>query len=107
MQAEEIILHCVRVILLIGSLTKVYLIWNYLNKKPLGMQTILDQVIKDFIRLGIIGLIPSSLATFKFEQPYAIYTARAILIFFKFGTFCFIWQLCVTAIIRYLSVRVS
>ena len=102
MQVEEIFLHCVRVILLILSLIFLNLIWKYLNKKPLGMQTILDQVIKDYIRLGIMGVIPSFLVTLKFVKSYAKPTAMAILKIYHFTRLTFVWQLFVTLTIRYI-----
>ena len=55
MEIEEIFLHFLRIIFGIASAIKCYLIWKYLNKKALGMQTILDQMIKDYIGIGRVS----------------------------------------------------
>ena len=101
MLTEEIFLQSVRIILLIATLTKLYLIWKYLTKKPLGMQTILDQVIKDFIKIFIMTIIPTFFATMKFEEPYAKPTAIFIVMIFYFTRLIFVWQFFIAAVIRY------
>ena len=105
MQAEECFLQFVRIILLIAGLIKAYLIWKYLNKKALGMQTILDQMIKDIIQVMLIAFIPTVLASIKIvEKPYNHYIAIAIGMSRYFVVLSLGWQFFVTMVIRYLSV---
>ena len=105
METEGIILQFIRAFLVIASAIKAYLIWKYFNKKALGMQTILDQVVKDFILIRIVDAIPSWTVTLKFEnQPYDYYIALAIVTSFYFTTMATFFQMFVIVVIRYLSI---
>ena len=105
MQTEVIVLHILRVILFIATAIKSYLIWKYINKKALGMQTILDQMVKDIIIIHGISFIFGEIALIKiFEKPYNHYVALTILMgryYFGLGIF---WQIFVIVVVRYLSV---
>ena len=101
MLAEELFLHIVRTILIIGAAIKGCLIWNYLSKKPLGMQTIFDQMIKDLIRLLGIAFITQISSTLKAtDKPYNHYIALAIGISRYFTALSVLWQIFVTVVIR-------
>ena len=105
MQAEEFILHFLRLFFSITSLIMAYLIWNYLNKKALGMQTILDQMIKDITVILSMNIISGSFVLIKIsEKPYDHYIALAICMSRNFFVLAMGWQIFVTGIIRYLSV---
>ena len=43
-------------------------IWKYLDKKPFGMQTLLDELIKDHIRLMSIAMIVTTLPFVQIKQ---------------------------------------
>ena len=105
MQTEEIILHSLRIIFAIGMAVKACLIWTYLNKNALGMQTILDQMVKDIIIIHGMTFISTNLALMKIvENPYNHYVALTIMIFHCFFALAIFWQIFVTVVIRYLSV---
>ena len=80
------------------------LVWMYINKKPLGMQTLLDQFVKDFICIAILRDIGSFLVFTKFTDNYSHQVASAMIIFYHFTAFAFINQVILTLVIRYLSV---
>ena len=105
MQTEEIILYFLRFFLGSATVIKAYLIWNYLNKKALGMQTILDQMVKDIIIINGMTFISSSLTMIKIvKTPYNHYVAITLLMFRYFFVLAVFWQIFVTVVIRYLSV---
>ena len=56
---EEIFLHVLRSVIAILFFIISYFVFEYFNKKPLGMQTIFDQMIKDLIYLLILMFIVS------------------------------------------------
>ena len=49
MKIEAIILYILQVIFLLLEVYLAYLVLTYLNRKPLGKQTILDKIVKDTI----------------------------------------------------------
>ena len=55
MLSEEIYLHSLRTILAIILFCLFYSVKKYLDNKPLGMQTILDMVVKDLLKILITG----------------------------------------------------
>ena len=55
MLSEEIYLHSLRTILAIILFCLFYFVVRYLDNKPLGMQTILDMVVKDLLKILIAG----------------------------------------------------
>ena len=76
---EEIYLHVINLVLTIGTFVIGYLIFKYLDKKPIGMQTILDQAVKDLIFLHISADISSWFEYVKYvEWSYGHYISLII-----------------------------
>ena len=100
MLLEEIFLHSLRIIVVITFFVISYLVWKYLNKKALGMQTILDQMVKDLIRFHILVFFFSWLVYVKFQETYSHYVALSAVMTTYFVTFVCFWQILVTTIIR-------
>lgn len=55
------------------------IIWKYLNKKPLGMQTLIDPMIKDLIALGFGALLTSTEPIFGLGLPLQDHVALALI----------------------------
>ena len=55
MNNENIFLYVFQTISGIIGIFTAYILLKYLNQKPLGMQTILDQMIKDLIYITILN----------------------------------------------------
>ena len=84
-----------------------YLVWKYLNNKPLGMQTILDHMTKDYIKICIVNIIMSWLTSFKFVHSYEHHIAITILVCNYFSVLAWFWQIFITVIIRYITIFYS
>ena len=80
------------------------LVWMYINKKPLGMQTLLDQFVKDFICITILRDVASFFVFTKFTDNYSHQVASALIIFYHFAVFAFLNQVILTLVIRYISI---
>ena len=100
MLKEEIFLHSLRILVAIIFFVISYLVWKYFNKKALGMQTILDQMVKDLIRFHILVFCFSWLVYVKFQETYNHYLALFAVMTAHFVTFVCFWQILVTTIIR-------
>ena len=100
MLKEEIFLHSLRILVAIIFFVISYLVWKYFNKKALGMQTILDQMVKDLIRFHILVFFFSWLLYVKFQETYSHYVALLAVMTAHFVTFVCFWQILVTTIIR-------
>ena len=100
MLKEEIFLHSLRILVAIIFFVISYLVWKYLNKKALGMQTILDQMVKDLIRFHILVFFFSWLLYLKFQDAYRHSLALFAVMTAYFVTFVCFWQILVTTIIR-------
>ena len=96
------------ILALVGTVGMIvaYLILKYLNQKPLGMQTIFDQMIKDQIILSIINSIVRFLMIFVIEYMNPINKTIALLInILNFMLLSAkIWQFSIILLIRHLSV---
>ena len=57
MKIEVVILYMLQVLFVLLEAYIVYLLLKYLKRKPLGMQTILDKVVKDTIICMLFGQI--------------------------------------------------
>ena len=107
MLTEEIYLHCLRVILSTILLCLFYFIKNYLDKKPLGMQTILDTVLKDLL---IILITNVSLSHFGFvshtyiNQTFRHYIALIIIGFWNLFRNAFLINSIIWVLLRYFYV---
>ena len=104
MTPEEVTMLVIKGILSIKSLTMFKIVFKYLNKKALGMQTILDHTIKDFIRISIMNLVTSWFVLVKFGITYAKPLAYGIVATNYFSVTAYFWQIFVTLAIRYLSI---
>ena len=80
------------------------LVWMYINKKSLGMQTLLDQFVKDFICITILRDVATFLVFTKFTDNYSHQVASALIIFYHLAVIAFFNQIILTLVIRYLSV---
>ena len=82
-----------------------YLYWKYLENKPLGMQTVLDQLVKDFMLLNTFAFFTSSLVYIKFQDNYSHEVAMTIIrINYATGGVAILLLLMATIIIRYLYI---
>ena len=96
---EEIYLLILRLLLTIISHGIMYLIKRYLDKKPLGMQTILDQAVKDWIKIFVGFNIIKWLFFVKYS--YGHYLSLIIVLCHKFTNFAIIIQFVIAVVLRY------
>ena len=107
MNIEIIILYFLQAILGILGPFIVYLPVKYLNQKALGMQTVFDQMMKDFlysIILKSISLFPIMALIMEFLLPLNHYLAIVIASLAHFLTLMIFWQYSALIGVRYLSV---
>ena len=107
MNTEVIILYIFQAILGILGPFIVYLPVKYLNQKALGMQTVFDQMMKDFlysIILKSISLFPIMALIMEFLLPLNHYLAIVIASLAHFLTLMIFWQYSALIGVRYLSV---
>ena len=107
MNIEIIILYIFQAILGILGPFIVYLPVKYLNQKALGMQTVFDQMMKDFlysIILKSISLFPIMALIMEFLLPLNHYLAIVIASLAHFLTLMIFWQYSALIGVRYLSV---
>ena len=107
MQSEKIFLFSIKAMVCMTAFLIFYLVWKYLNNKPLGMQTILDHMTKDYIKICIVNIIMSWLTSFKFIPSYEHHIAITILMCNYFSILAWFWQIFVTVIIRYITIFYS
>ena len=86
-------------------------IWKYLDKKPFGMQTLLDELIKDHIRLMSIAMIVTTLPFVQIkevspaiEDSTSHNLTVAILYAFNFTIMAVFVQILASTIIKYLAI---
>ena len=85
-----------------------YLYWKYLGNKPLGMQTVLDLMAKDFMCLNTIAFFTSSLVYIKFYENYSSEVAMIIIrINYMTGGVAILLMLMAAIVIRYLYICYS
>ena len=102
---EEIYLLVVRLIFTIILFIIAYLVTKYFDNKPLGMQTILDYVVKDFIKIFIVRIIISWIYFGKFSnQSYGHYLSLIFVLLRKYSNFAVITQTIMAVILRYIYV---
>ena len=75
----ETSLIVIQLIIILVAMILQSIIWMYLSKKPLGMQTLVDFMIKDLIVLGYGALITSTEQVFGFGLPLNDEAALAII----------------------------
>ena len=102
---EEIYLLVLRSIFTIILFSIGYLVTKYLDNKPLGMQTILDYVVKDFIKIFIVRIIIAWLYFGKFlNQSYGHYLSLLLVQCQKYSNFAILTQTIIAVILRYIYV---
>ena len=106
MNSENIFFYTILSVIGIVGIFIAFMVLKYLNRKALGMQTILDQMIKDRIYLVIciwatdIMIITS----IEFMTPLNPYIALTITFLNRVCLIAGIWQFSAILVIRYLSV---
>ena len=107
MLTEEIYLHCLRVILSTILLSLFYFIKKYLDNKPLGMQTILDTVLKDLLIILIANVVFSHLGFVSYHyinQTYRHFLALIIIGFWNLFRNAFLINGIIWVLLRYFHV---
>ena len=80
-------------------------IWVYLSKKPLGMQTIFDVMIKDLLLINLSVAVPTSLVNVEpLNEPWRPETAIVILLTTHTCGVALIMQAFTTVLVRYLTI---
>ena len=79
-------------------------IWNYLKKKPLGMQTLFDSTIIDSFRIISFNFITSSALYIKVQDKYSHEVTLALISLNRFVVLAWFFQAFFVMIIRYLSI---
>ena len=101
---ERIIWLIVNGISQIISLVFLRFIWNYLDSKPLGMQTTFDLTVKGIIQGFILEMFTTWFTFVRFSASYSPILALAILKVYYFSViWCYLWGM-VILFTRYLIV---
>ena len=107
MKIEVIILCIFQVLLLLLEVYIAYLALEYLKKKPLGMQTILDEVVKDTIMCVLLNqvlrvFVPHLIIEFarQLEDVVALIATKLMIFFIAMR----LWQFFSVIIVRYMLV---
>ena len=107
MKIEAIILYILQVLFLLLESYIAYLVLQYLKRKSLGMQTILDKVVKDTIlsvlfdqilRVLVMGLIV------EFTIPLSENMAFIIMTLIHFFSVLRVWYIFSVIVVRYVLV---
>ena len=106
MNPEEIFLYTLRVFSTILGSFIAYTVLKYLNKKPLGMQTIFDEIIKDFIYLNMLDWLMYIVSdvSVRFCAPLNHYASLTLVVCRHTVEIIIIYQLCILVLIRFLYV---
>ena len=107
MNTEEIFYHALRLIVVLGTILILGGVWKYLNKKPLGMQTLFDLMIQDLIIANFMKTICSQLVLFKFVQEYPYYLAFVLVYFDYISVWVFFLQVFVPLFLLHAYRKVS
>ena len=107
MKIEVIILCIFQVLLLLLEVYIAYLALEYLKKKPLGMQTILDEVVKDTIMCVLLNQVLRVFVShlmlefaMQLEDALALIATKLIIFFIAMR----LWQFFSVIIVRYMLV---
>ena len=107
MKIEAIIFYILQVLFVLLEAYVAYLLLKYLKRKPLGMQTILDKVVKDtilsvlfdqIIRVFVMGLIV------EFARPLGDDMALIITTLLHFFSVLKFWYIFSVIMVRYILV---
>ena len=107
MKIEAIILYIFQVIFILLEAYIAYLALEYLKKKPLGMQTILDEVVKDTIMCVLLNQVLRVFVSHlmlefarQLEDAVALIVTKLVIFF----TAMRLWQFFSVIIVRYMLV---
>ena len=111
MESGLVLILCLKVFFTFLATTIFYLIWKYINQKALGMQTLLDLMVKDYIKLLTMMSLINFLALIKIDEIFPqidnIFKHYWSLGIFFINLVAFmsnIFQMCASMIIRYLTI---
>ena len=105
MNPEVIFWYTFHIVSTILGIFIAFMVLKYLDKKPLGMQTIFDELIKDFIYLNILDCLTFIVAvTASYFPPLNHYTINTIMICRITMSSAVFYQLSILMLIRYLYV---
>lgn len=104
MEVIIIVLSGIRILLQVLTCIFFTLLWKYMNRKALGMQTLQDLMIKDYMLCVIGNFIVSNLSLMKFQDEYPHYLALALVHSTHFMVIAILSQIFSTIMVRYLSV---
>ena len=71
MAVEEIVLHCLISLTTLAIGVLMYQVWKYLNSKPLGLQTVLDDLTKDGMIILGLTITYEWITWIKFASVYS------------------------------------
>ena len=106
MNNEEIIWYVFQLISVILGSFIAHMVLKYIKKKPLGMQTMFDEIIKDTIYLNMLDMVLSVivLVAVKYPTPLNPYVIRTIVICRHSMSIAMMCQFCILMLIRYLYI---
>ena len=105
MNPEVIFWYTFHIVSTILGIFIAFMVLKYLDKKPLGMQTIFDEIIKDFIYLNMLDWLTFIVAVAaSYFPPLNHYTINTILICRITMSSAVTYQLSILMLIRYLCV---
>ena len=106
MKFEKIFLFFMKAIITIVAFIIFIFVWKYLNKKSLGMQTLIDYMIKDYIIICTILMTVSWFLHIEIKLGHSLEYVLAlfVIMFNYFWLLVIFWQIFATMIIRYLTI---
>ena len=102
--AEEFVVHCLILIVIVAITVLLYQVWKYLKSKPLGIQTVLDDLAKDGMMILALTMTFTWITWIKFADQYNFHVALAILKVEAFFRVSLVTQALTFSITRYLFV---
>ena len=104
MSFEEIVVHCLILIVILAITVLLFQVWKYLNTKPLGIQTVLDDLAKDGMILLGLTMTFTWITWIKFTPQYGYHVALGILKVEAFFRVSLVVQALTISVTRYLFV---
>ena len=104
MNVEEIVVHCCILIVTSAIMVLLFQAWKYLNSKPFGFRTVLDDLAKDGMVILGLNLTHTWITWIKVASQYNYYVALAILKIEAIFRVSLIVQALTFSVVRYLFV---
>ena len=104
MSVEEVIVHSLNLIVTLAMIVILFQVWKYLNNKPLGYTTVLDDLAKDGTIILVLNVTHTWITWIKFTPQYNYYMALTILKMEVSFKVALIVQALAFSIIKYLFV---